>query len=173
MKRRLRLNWFSYSPPLFYCSRNFGEDTILTRAATITTRIGASRVASTHTRRSAPVPPAQMMDRALPDDLLFLRARTAGAIAVNNPMAPTTQVWVSSTDMTSTELNTALRFILHVDTIDVRPPMVFSIDSKKRQLTVCSCTASPIALIYPEMFDVLHIHTYVCHLHQPKRTRTN
>ena len=32
-----------------------GEDTILTRAATITAQIGASRVASIHTRGSAPV----------------------------------------------------------------------------------------------------------------------
>ena len=40
----------------FYCSRNFGgRHDILTRAATITSQIGASRVASIHTRRSAPV----------------------------------------------------------------------------------------------------------------------
>ena len=52
--------------PLFVLTAHatLGEDTILARAATITAQIGASRVASIHTRRSAPVH-AHVMVRAL------------------------------------------------------------------------------------------------------------
>ena len=58
---------FSAGPPIFFTVHApLGEDTILTRAATITTQIGASRVASIHTRRSAPVH-AHVILRALSD----------------------------------------------------------------------------------------------------------
>ena len=93
------------------------EETVLTREATITTRIGASRVASTHTRRSAPVP-AHVMVPALSDASLLLHTWTA--VAVKNLTAPT-QVYASSTDdVASAETKTALRITpFHVDTIDI------------------------------------------------------
>ena len=66
MSSVIRLD-FSVGPPFFLTAHaTLGEDTILTRAATITTQVGTSRVASIHTRRSAPVH-AHVMVRALLD----------------------------------------------------------------------------------------------------------
>ena len=119
MSSVIRLD-FSVGPFFFLTAHaTLGEDTILTRAATITTQVGASRVASIHTRRSAPVH-VHVMVRALSDAPLLLHMRVG---AVKNPTAPT-QVYASSTDVASAETKTALRIILHVDTIDIRPPMV-------------------------------------------------
>ena len=54
MSSVIRLD-FSVGPFFFSAHATLGEDTISTRAATITTQIGTSRVASIHTRPSAPV----------------------------------------------------------------------------------------------------------------------
>ena len=90
-------------------------------------------MASIHIRRSAPTP-THMMVRARLDESLLVHAAVQRVHAVKHPMkAPypnSIQGCASSTDMTSTETKTALRIILHVDTIDMRPPMVFSTDSK-------------------------------------------
>ena len=55
--------------------------------------------------------------------LVLQRQRWGTAGAVKNPTAPI-QVCASSTDMTSAETKTALCFILDVDTVDIRLPMV-------------------------------------------------
>ena len=91
--------------------------------------------------RSVPVP-AHVMIRALSDASLLLHTCTAGA--VKNLAAPRQVCASSADDMASAETKTALRIVpFHVDTIDIRPPMVLHIvDSEKRQLNVLLCHSS-------------------------------